>query len=493
MRRILNNRPIVFCAFSLATGMIVTALYGGVSVLPYVISALCALFCLLCFLFKPLKKFKIEAIVISLFFISGALYTVYNIFLYNDDALRAGESLIINGTVSDVATASSGNFRITLSDLKTGNEGAYGNACFYTDNATFNCGDIIRLKGDIKFLPFSIANYSSKTSLKITNVTVLSATAPVNPFYVASGFVKNLILTNVGGDEGGIMVALLLGDTSKIDKSALSNFRLSGISHIFAVSGLHVVFFSSVIGAVLSLFKINGVKNTITGAVFCLLYAGLCGFPVSCVRAVIMSITLNLVKNIGRKYDVLNSLFLSFIIVLAIFPNTLFSYGFILSYLAVFSIALCNKSFESYFTFLPESIASSLSVSFAVSFIMTPALFTMFGYSSLIVVFLNVLLVPMVSVLYTLSFAATILTAIFPFMGFSFKIPYFVAYFLNSFLVEINSRVFTVSGGISVVAIILYYLFAFVFCERTNFKKPVKLIFGLMSMATLVMSFFGVL
>ncbi len=493
MRRVINNRPIVFCAVSMALGMIVTALNGGVSVLFYLFSVICLIFCLICFFVKPLKKYKIEAIVISLFFVVGALYTLYNIFLYNADQSFVGKSVFVNGIVSDISTASSGNYRITLSDLKIGGYNTYGGAYFYTDNSEYVYGEEIKLNGDISFLPFSIVSYSAKTNFKITSQTILSVTEPTNPLYIVSNYVKNLILTNVSGDEGGIIVALLLGDTSKIAEDTLSNFRLSGISHIFAVSGLHVVFFSSVVGTVLSLFRIKGVTNTIIGAVFCLFYAGLCGFPVSCMRAVIMSITLNTVKNLGRKYDVLNSLLLSFIIVLAIFPHTLFSYGFILSYLAVFSIAVCNKSFEPFFTFLPESIAQSLSVSFAVSFIMTPVLFKMFGYSSLIVIFLNVLLVPMVSVLYTLSFVATVLTAILPFMSFVFKLPYFVAYFLNSFLVEINSSVFTLSSDVSVVAICLYYIFAFIFCERTNFKKPVKFISCLLSLSTLVLSLFGVL
>lgn len=492
MKRIVNNRPIVFSAISLVAGMTSRACFNASSLF-YVVLSLFLVGFILCFFVKPIKQYKFEILIIALFFVFGNLYTLYNVNLYESDCCFSGKSDLISGTVCKIYASSDKNQTVTLTDLTIGNIKTYGNALVRFSDQSLVCGQNVSFNGNVTFIPFSLESYSSKTSFRITPETIISVNSPSSVFYIVSNHVKNVIDTNVSGDEAGVMIALVLGDTSKIASDTLDNFRLSGISHIFAVSGLHVVFFSSLISAILGFCKIKGVKNTVISAMFCIFYAGLCGFPVSCVRAVIMSVTLNFVKNAGRKYDALNSLFLSLIIVVAIFPNTLFSYGLILSYLAVLSIAVCSKIFEEFFGFLPETIRQSLSVSFAVSYIMTPVLFKMFGYASVITVFLNVFIVPVVSILYTLTFFSTLIVSVVPFFGIVFKLPYYVVYFINSVLEELNVVSFSVNSTVSVLSLILYYLFAFVFIDRTNFKKPVKLISGLLSVATLILAVFGVL
>lgn len=491
MKKILNNRPILFCAVTLALGMIVSINYDNLPWILYVPLCVISIVFVLAFFLKPLKPFKVEIAVICAFFILGFLYTAYNINLYNGDAGFDGKTCALSGTVSEIDYYKHTN-RVILSNVSVEGQKIYGDAIVMTENDSIKKGDVVKAKGKVSFNRLLLSNYSSKRTLSVDAETLYTVGESKNPFYTIADYVKNNILTNVSGDEGGIMAALLLGDTSEIDTETLSNFRLSGISHIFAVSGLHVVFFSSLIGSFLSLLRLKGYKNTVISTIVTLFYAGVCGFPVSAVRAVIMTATLNFVKNAGRKYDSLNSTALSFIIVLANFPNSLFSYGFILSYSAVFGIALFSKGFESLLSFLPESIKSSLSVSFAVSTLMTPILFRLWGYSSLIVVFLNLILVPMVSVLYTLIFAVSILTLL-PFMSFLWKLPYYVAYFINSILIELNVSSFTVYATASTIFLIIYYLLVFVACDRTDFNKKVKISCGFLSVVALILAVGGIL
>lgn len=492
MTRIFNNRIIVFIATALTLGIIVSAYYARTYLLFYLLASLLLIAFILTFFIKPLKKYKIQFLVLFLVFIFGFGYTRYKISLYEKEAVWNGQTVTVTGTVSDIYTYPSGSKIVTLTGVKIDGVKTYGKITFYTDEEDLLLGNILSVTGEIEYKEYSVYRFSNKNNLTINDETVVILQEPKNIFYVVGNYLKNNILNNVSGDEGGIMVALTLGDTSYIDSSTLKNYRLSGISHIFAVSGLHIVFFTTMISTVLSLLKLKGIKNTLISCCLSILYAGICGFPVSAIRAVIMSACLNFVKNAGRKYDFLNSIFLSLIVVLLIFPETLFTYGLILSFSAVIGIALFSKIFEWVFSFLSDSFASSLGVSCAVTYFMTPILFLAWGYSSVIVIFLNVLLVPIVSVLYTLVFSVSIIYAILPFVGFLWKLPYVVAYFINSVLEELNVVLFTVYGKISVVSVILYYICAFIVCDRTNFKRPVKLIFGGISLIILILAVWGV-
>lgn len=493
MKRIFNERYVVFSAALFAVGMIIAAYFAEIYLSFYLLLGALAAVIVVCFFVKPLKKFKLPFIILTLFLLFGFLYTRYKIFLYETDSVFNGLTATVLGTVSDVKTFDNGSKRLILESAKIDGVKAFGKISVYLGECDFTLGDEVKVFGKIKFHEYSVYGYANSLTMEISAEQIVLVSKPKNVFYVVSNFLKSNILRNVSGDEGGIMVGLFLGDTSYMTESALSRYRLSGISHIFAVSGLHIVFFSSILSKVLSLIKLKGFKNTIVSAVLSVFYAGLCGFPVSALRAVIMSTTLNLIKNAGRKYDFLNSIFLSLIIVLLIFPETLFTYGLILSYAAVIGIALFNRVFERIFSFLPDAVSSSLSVSAAVTYFMTPILFLAWGYSSVIVIFLNLLLVPIVSVLYSLVFASSLIYCVLPFFDFIWNIPFVVAHFINSALDELNVIYFTYYGSISVLSVILYYACAFAVTERTNFKLPVKFIFIGLSFIILLLAIWGVI
>lgn len=493
MRKLANDRPIVFCASLFALGMVLCVFYTQAPYWSYVVFAILTIAIIASFFIKPMKGLKIELIVLALFFLAGFFYTQYKIELYNGNAVYNEKECTVVGTASKVYTYDSGLKRVLLTNAEIDGEDIYGDVLFFSYDEDFVTGDVLSVTGQCTFNDFTVESYSSKTSLKVNAETVYRISRPKNVFYITANYLKNNILSNVSGDEGGIMVALFLGDTSYVSYDSLSNYRLSGVSHIFAVSGLHVVFFSSMIASVLSLLKVKGFKSTLITTSCTIFYAGVCGFPVSALRAVIMCAVLNFVKNAGRKYDSLNSLFLSLIIVLTIFPETLFSYGLILSYTAVLGIAMYTRFFEERFNSLLDFLASSLSVSFAVAMIMTPILFKMWGYSSLIVTFLNILLVPIVSILYSLVFYSSILCAIMPFLGFIWKIPYYVAYFINSALIELNVSYFTVYTEISDFSVIIYYIFALIACDRTNFKKRIKICSGFACLLIIILATLGVI
>lgn len=493
MKKIVNNRPIMFCSIAFIVGIVVSAYAAHVFYLFYILLFVLALFVLLSFFLKNMKGLKATFIAVLLFFVAGYFYTAYNINLYNQCSRFDGADCTLSGCVSSVDVYDSGDTRVSVSKLKIDGESVYGKAFFYIEEISCKEGDNITFTGTINFKNYSVKNYASQLLYEVTVDDYTVSENTNNPFYAVFYFVKNNIQNNVSDTEAGIMTALLLGDTSEMDDLTLTTYRLSGVSHIFAVSGLHVVFFTTLIASFLRLVKIRGVKQSVITALMSVFYAGVCGFPVSAVRAVIMTTVLNFTKNLGRKYDQINSLCLSLIIVLLIFPYSLFTYAFILSYMAVAGILLFNRGFKKLLGFLSEWLCSSLSVSAAVSVFMTPILFKMWGYASLIVVLLNVIIVPLVSVLYSLLFLANVIFAIFPSATFIWDIPYYVAYTINTLMIELNPTAFTVYHEISDRGIVSYYFFILLSNDRTNLEKPTKICFWILAFVALLLSMWGVI
>ena len=94
--------------------------------------------------------------------------------------------------------------------------------------------------------------------------------------------------TLVGEEHGTVMTAFLLGKTSDVSANILRDFRRSGVSHLFAVSGLHI---SVLLGAVeLTLRRLLTPKYVRCGviSVLALVLLALTGFSMSALRAVIM-------------------------------------------------------------------------------------------------------------------------------------------------------------------------------------------------------------
>lgn len=144
-------------------------------------------------------------------------------------------------------------------------------------------------------------------------------------------------------DKLAIINALLLGQRQQISKELLNDYQAAGAVHILAVSGLHI-------GVLLLLFNfllkpIHRFKNGKTISLFIViillwLYAILAGLSASIIRAVTMytAIAIGIISN--RKSNTLNNLFISMFVLVLIHPLYIFSIGFQLSYLAVFSIVL---------------------------------------------------------------------------------------------------------------------------------------------------------
>lgn len=163
---------------------------------------------------------------------------------------------------------------------------------------------------------------------------------------------KSSIVATLGkhlkGDVFAVAMGILLGDKSYLNLELKDAFSGAGAMHLLAVSGLHVGIFLVILQW---LFKTFGrrvprwLQFTILLAILWT-YAGITGFSPSVNRAVTMFSFVALGTLTGRRYDSINGLIASAMILLAFNPFFIFDIGFQLSYSAMFGIFLFSPMIE---------------------------------------------------------------------------------------------------------------------------------------------------
>lgn len=150
----------------------------------------------------------------------------------------------------------------------------------------------------------------------------------------------DVLNANMDETNAGILSAMLLGDKSDLDAEIKELYQNSGISHVLALSGLHI---ASIGLFILRLAKKSGlsiVTSSIISGTVLFMYALLTGLSVSTLRALIMFALAIIADLIGRSYDLLSAAALSAILILIENPYYAYDCGFLLSYGAVVGIGV---------------------------------------------------------------------------------------------------------------------------------------------------------
>ncbi len=157
-------------------------------------------------------------------------------------------------------------------------------------------------------------------------------------------------------DTAPVLKAMLLGDASDVDTGTYSDFRLSGFSHIFAVSGLHLSLWVTAADAILPDKRRFSPYSNIFSCLFVLFFCALTGFSPSVTRAGVMVVLSRSGRMIFRRADPLNSLGLALTVMLLISPNAATSRSLILSAAATAGILILYPYLARLYSdrFLPE-------------------------------------------------------------------------------------------------------------------------------------------
>lgn len=157
---------------------------------------------------------------------------------------------------------------------------------------------------------------------------------------------KNNLQTLLPSDTASIAIALFLGDSSLIEDTQKQTFSNASLSHVLAISGMHVTYV--IVGCSWILNRFDKRKSKYVFIVFLIFFAQLVGGSPSVIRAVIMSSIMIASKIFYRKSDVINNISISCFIILIINPYNILNLGFQLSFLGTLGIVLFNKKIEEY-------------------------------------------------------------------------------------------------------------------------------------------------
>ncbi len=207
-----------------------------------------------------------------------------------------------------------------------------------------------------------------------------------------------------------IAMGLFFGDASYLENEFKEKVREGGVLHLFAASGLHIGVF---IGFFYFFAKQIWIFNYYTERIFPLLiafsYLYVLDFPVSLLRAYIFTCGLVLGSLFFRKMKAIDLILISSALILFIDPENFLTLSFNLSYSAVCGILFLKSyldklAFGNWKNFFTENFTISISASLGTY----PVLLIYFKTFSFGSIFLNLLLVPLTSLLLPLLYISLI-------------------------------------------------------------------------------------
>jgi len=385
------ERPLIPLLFAVIVGITIGNFYR-VPDLPLLISLLVTLVLLLLASIKKSGKL----IAILLVFSSVLLGNLnINLYLYQNPRPKhilnyiGKEKLIIEGIISENPEMSTDRMELTVSTSRLIQDDAIipleGLVLLtVSGNQEIKYGDFIRFKTRLK-VPHSFQNPGGFDYVRHLRYRGIMARGFIKD---SSGIVvlrenqgdmfkirlerlrsnlKRLIRENSLSPEGEIIQAMILGDQKEIPKDVMEKFNKTGTTHIIAISGFNIgiIAFLSFIAmrfimksSVYLLLRFNIIKaSTVFGIIPVITYSFIAGMGISVVRAAIMAVTFMIAIILGKERDLYNSLALAALIILVIYPPSLFDVSFQLSFVAVWAILFIAPRLTS---LIPESNAEEI-------------------------------------------------------------------------------------------------------------------------------------
>ena len=199
----------------------------------------------------------------------------------------------------------------------------------------------------------------------------------------------------------GVLSSMLLGDKSYLDDEIKDLYQVSGISHILAISGLHISIVGMAFYRLLRKRRVSYTAAFICSAALILSYAVMTGNAVSTRRAVGMFILTMLAAALGRCADMLNSLGIMVIYLLWDNPMVLGYAGFVFSVGAILAIGIVTPV-------MSEPKGEKFWASVSIQLPMLPVVAMNYYELPLFAVFVNLVVIPALPVIFISGLLASV-------------------------------------------------------------------------------------
>lgn len=214
------------------------------------------------------------------------------------------------------------------------------------------------------------------------------------------------------GYKASVVKGLLLGDKYEIPKWLFEIYSNNGIVHLFAVSGLHISILS---GAILS--ALRGTARwfrSVALGLFLILYIALTNFSPSAIRASIMIVIVLSSRLTERRADYLSAFCIAIFITLLIFPDSVGTASFLLSYGAMYGLLMLTEPVKKLIPMPFKRIQGLIASGIAVNLTLLPWFAAFFGSVSATAIPATLIIMPLASVLIIFSFLSVLVYYISP-------------------------------------------------------------------------------
>ncbi len=281
----------------------------------------------------------------------------------------------------------------------------------------FNLGDKVNIKGEFTHPKENTTKYLFNYQKYLYNKNIFYLVSVKSYQKISSS--KNIIyyLKNKINKRLSInpyLYTFIIGDKNYLSSDIISSYQEIGISHLFAISGMHISLLSSIILKILQKLKLSENKRYTMTSLCLLLYLLLTDISPSILRGVIFFILFSLNKIYYFYIKPLNIYLLTFIIVILINPFYIFDIGFQYSFLISFYLLYLSNLLNS-----NKKIISLLKVSLISFIVSIPLSIYNFFQINVLSIIYNLFYVPYISII---IFPLSLLTFIFPFINPLYKL-----------------------------------------------------------------------
>lgn len=374
---------------------------------------LTAVFAVTLLLLRRSDKLR-AAVIVGIFAIVGGLYAMYyQTNIYSRLTAFDGKTAQVSGVVTDLSYSEYGT-NVTVRGRLEGTRGRFTFLLpdYAGDRHDLAPGDGVsvtaRMKKPTSTATFDGENYSRSLGIYLTGGQVESWQVTEKRRSPATFYIKSLrsdlsgkLAAACSHNSGGFLRAMLCADRSALPAAEKAAVYRSGLGHIFAVSGLHVVILAMFVSLLLRPLPLVRARAALQIA-FIWSFALFAGFSPSVTRACIMTSVSLTAPLFRRRSHTATSLGLAAMLLTFNCPYTLTSVSFLLSFAAAFAVgvispAVCRDNVKD-----PKLRTVISYICINVTTLPLCAIF--FSEISTIGIIANIILLPMCSIALVISF-----------------------------------------------------------------------------------------
>ena len=222
-------------------------------------------------------------------------------------------------------------------------------------------------------------------------------------------------------EDAAVIKTMLLGDKSDLSSETKILYQRSGIIHILTISGLHIGLLAGIIEWLLERLRVRKSIAVIIVILLAVVYGIMTGFSDATLRAVLMLTIGRIAFLLGRSPDMPTSMIEALLIMVIHNPDSLFSTGMLMSYMAVLGVItgemINHHIFDRRsFKFLKKKqkarvkgFAEGVVISMSINLWMMPLIMHTYYEVPIFSLFLNLIIIPLLTIVVALGFVTALL------------------------------------------------------------------------------------